>query len=102
VALKPPDRLLAYGIFDAPGQASQVAGSPPDLERAGVDLKCIEEGDTEIRLDLARLYANGLTPNPLPEELHVHVTVQAEREDGEIAVNFLKAAPVKTFVIAFE
>ena len=102
VALAPKDKLLAYGIFDAPGQARPIAGSPPDLKQAGVEVRCSQEADTEVRLDLARQYANGLTPNPLPQELHVNVTVQAEDADGETIVNFLKAAPVQTFVIAFE
>ncbi len=102
VAVKPPDCLLAYGIFQAPGDARQIAGSPPDPERAGVEVRCLAEGDTELKLDLQRLYANGLTPNPLPPELHVNVTVQAEDEEGNLCVNFLRAAPVQTFVIAFE
>lgn len=102
VAVMPPDRLLAYGIFDAPGQARAIAGSPPDPRAAGVEVRCSAEGDSEVRLDLARQYANGLSPNPLPHDLHVHVTVQGEDESGQLIANFLKSAPVQTFVIAFE
>jgi len=102
VALQPTDRLLAYGIFESPGHANSVAGAPPDPARAGVQVKCFAEGDTEVRLDLARQYANGLTPNPLPAEMQVNVTVQAEDQNGDMIVNYLKGAPIETFVIAFE
>jgi hypothetical protein len=102
IAVQPVDRLLAYGIFDSPGHATPVAGAPPEMARAGVEVKCKPDGDTEVRLDLARQYANGLSPNPLPPMMHLNVTVQAERPDGEMVVNFLKGAPIETFVIAFE
>jgi hypothetical protein len=102
VAVKPEDKLLAYGIFDAPGRAAPVAGSPPDPAHAGVQVVCREEGDCEVRLDLARQYANGLSPNPLPALMHVNVTVQGESESGDLVVNFLRGAPIETFVIAFE
>ena len=102
LAAKPPDKLLTYGIFESPGHADPVAGWPPDLAHAGVQLACKADGDTEVRLDLARQYANGLSPNPLPEEMHVHITVQAEDERGEMIANFLKAAPIQTFTIGFE
>jgi hypothetical protein len=102
LAVQPPDRLLAYGIFESPGHANSVAGAPPDPAIAGVQVKCSADGDTEVRLDLTRQYANGLTPNPLPAQMQVNITVQAVDARGETIVNFLRSAPIETFVIAFE
>jgi hypothetical protein len=102
VAVEPEHRLATYGIFTAPGQVNNVAGSPPDLRSAGVDVRSFAEGDTEVRIELARLYAHGLRPNPLPSEMNVNVTVRATDERGATIVNFLRDAPIQTFVIAFE
>jgi hypothetical protein len=102
LAAKPKDQLVTYGIFESPGAALPIAGTPPDPAIAGVQLCCRADGDTEVRLDLAKQYKNGLTPNPLPEEMHVHVTVQGEDAAGELVANFLKAAPIQTFTIGFE
>lgn len=102
IACEPTHRLATYGIFSAPGQVNNIAGSPPDLGRAGVDLRCFADGDTEMRLVLARQYANGLSPNPLPSEMNVNVTVKGIDEKGQTVVNFLRDAPIQTFVLAFE
>jgi hypothetical protein len=102
VAVAPEHRLATYGIFSAPGQVHNVAGSPPDPGRAGVDVRCFADGDTEVKIVLANLYAHGLKPNPLPSEMNVNVTATAVDAAGNRIVNFLRDAPIQTFVIAFE
>lgn len=101
IAVEPEHRLANYGIFDAPGQVNEVAGTPPDLGRAGVDVRCFEQGDTEVKLLLRHQYANGLL-NPLPDTINVNVTVQGEDALGNEIVNYLNGAPMTTFTIGFE
>jgi len=101
VAVEPENKLANYGIFHAPGQVHEVAGTPPDLGRAGADVRCLERGDTEVKLILRHQYTNGLL-NPLPDTINVNVTVQAEDASGQELVNYLNGAPLTTFTIAFE
>lgn len=101
VAVEPEHKLTAYGIFEGPGEANHMAGTPPDPAAAGVEARIFAEGDAEIRLLLAKQYANGFAPNPLPETISANVTVKA-RHEGKMIVNFLKDVPIQTFVIAFE
>jgi hypothetical protein len=102
VAVEPEHRLATYGIFTAPGQVDSVAGSPPDPARAGVEVRSFADGDTEVKIALANLYAHGLKPNPLPNEMNVNVTATATDASGAKLVNYLRDAPIQTFVIAFE
>jgi hypothetical protein len=101
VAVEPEHKLANYGIFTHPGHVHEVAGTPPDPARAGADVRCFERGDTEVKLQLRHQYANGLM-NPLPDEIQVNVTVQAEDEGGREVVNYMNGAPLTTFTIAFE
>lgn len=101
IAAAPEHRLVNYGVFDTPGTTTPVAGHPPDPGRAGVEVKCFEDGDTEVKITLAKQYANGFTPNPLPDKINVNVSVKAEL-NGKNVVNYVRDVPIQTFVIAFE
>lgn len=88
VTVEPEDKLTAYGIYEGLVTATAVCGVPPDPRRAGASVKCSEEGDVEMWLDLGIQFENGLDPNPLEQEMAVHIAIQVEL-DGKLVTNFV-------------
>jgi hypothetical protein len=61
---------------------------PPDAKRAGVQVKCSADGDTEVWMELDTQFQNGLEPCPLESEMSVHMAIQID-VDGACVTNFV-------------